>query len=251
MRQKSSNEFEKNLFKFMNNAIFGKMMENVRKQKDAKLVTKWEGRYGAKALIAKPYFHSCTTFDNDMVIFSMRRTQIYFNKPRYVGFAILDLPKIWTYDFHYNYVKQTFGKKAKLMYTDTDSLSYRFNVPDIYDYIKCDLTTFDTCDYLSDNIYEILLVNKKVLGLMKDENNGIIMTELVGLRAKLYACKILDEDKDKKHAKGIRGSALRIINFDDYKQCLFERKNLFKDQHLIQSRKHEVHTVLHRKLSLS
>ena len=152
----------------------------------------------------------------------MRRTQIYFNKPIYAGFAILNLSKIWTYDFHYNYVKQIFGKQAKLIYTDTDSLLYRFNVPDIYDYIKRDLIRFDTSDYPSDNIYEIPLVNEKVLGLMKDKKNGKITTEFVGLRAKLYAYKILGEDKDKKKAKGIRGPALRTINFDDYKQCLFE-----------------------------
>ena len=119
------------------------------------------------------------------------------------------------------------------MYTDADSLLYRFNVSDIYDYIKRDLIRFDTSDYPSDNIYGIPLVNGKVLGLITDENNGKIMTEFVGLRAKLYAYKIQGEDKDKKKAKGIRESALRTINFDDYKQCLFERENLFKDQHLI------------------
>ena len=96
-------------------------------------------------------------------------------------------------------------------------------------FIKHDLTRFDTSDYPSDNISGIPLVNKKVFGLMKDENNGKIMTEFVILRAKFYAYKNLGEDKDKKKAKGIRGSALRTINFDDYKQCLFERANLFKD----------------------
>ena len=137
------------------------------------------------------------------------------------------------------------------MYTDTDSLLYRFNVPDIYDYIKRDLTRFDTSDYPSDNIYGIPLVNKKVLGLIKDENNGKIMTEFIRLRAKLYAYKILGEDKYTTKANSIKGSALRTINFDNYQQCLVERENLFKDRYLVQSRKHEVHTVLQKKLALS
>ncbi|XP_043480291.1 uncharacterized protein LOC122509991 [Leptopilina heterotoma] len=155
-RTSASNEFEKNLFKLMNNAVFGKTMENVRKHVDIKLVTKWEGRYGAEALIAKPNFHSRTIFNPNLVAVELRKMEV--NKPLYVGLTVLDVSKTLIYEI-----------RCSVIYAD----------------MKADIDKFDTSDYPVNNVYGIPQANKKVLGLMKDECSGKIVTEFVGLRSKM------------------------------------------------------------------
>ncbi|XP_051161514.1 uncharacterized protein LOC127281705 [Leptopilina boulardi] len=242
-RANAKNEFEKNLFKLMNNAVYGKTMENVRKHVDVKLVNKWSGRYGAEALISKPNFHSRSIFDENLVAIELRKTEILMNKPIYVGFAVLDVSKSLIYDFHYDYMLKKYVDSCKLMYTDTDSLIYEVKCDDIYADIKHDIKKFDTSDYPKDNIYNIPQANNKILGLMKDECSGKIITEFVGLRSKMYSIRVNGQDFTKK-VKGVRAVIVKkTIDFNDYIDCLQNFSIQTRTQHVIRSRLHKVETV--------
>ena len=93
---------------------------NARKHVDVQLVTKWEGRYGAEALISKPNFYSCAIFSKDIVPVELKKTEILFNKPTYLGLSVLYIFKAVMYDFHYSYMLPKYGSMLKMVYTDTD-----------------------------------------------------------------------------------------------------------------------------------
>ena len=221
-RTQAKNDFEKNLYKLMNNAVFGKTMENVRNHVDVRLMTKWEGRNGAEVMIARSNFHSRSVFSENLVAIEMRKLEVKFNKPIYVGMCILDISKTCLYEFHHEYMLPLYRDKCKVMYTDTDSLIYHIECDDVYDTMKRDINRFDTSDYAIDNVYGIPHANKKVPGVMKDKNSGAIMTEVVGLRAKMYALRV-DGKKDTKKIKDVKNNVVtKSITFDDYTQCLRE-----------------------------
>ncbi|XP_072375164.1 uncharacterized protein [Diabrotica undecimpunctata] len=276
----AKNKFEKDLFKLMNNAVFGKTMESVRKRVDIKLLTLWEGRYGAEARISSPLFKNATIFSENLVAVEMRRSEIWLDKPIYIGMCILDLAKTTIYDFQYGYLASRFGENFTTCYTDTDSVIVEIREQDPYDAMKDDCYKyFDTSDYRKDNIYGIPQVNKKVLGMMKDENEGQIMTDYIGLRSKLYTTKVvITEDKIEekrrklkeeeyeddeidaiikiygvtKKAKGVKKSVVNTkITFEDYVECLDNLKKVYASQNLIRSDKHHVYTITQSKIALS
>jgi hypothetical protein len=250
-RTSAKNDFEKNLYKLMNNAVFGKTMENVRNHVDIKLLTKWEGRYGAEALVAKPNFHSRSVFAENVIAVELRKMVVKFNKPIYVGMCILDVSKTCLYEFHYEYMLPLYRDKCKIVYTDTDSLIYHLECDDVYETMKHNIARYDTSDYPADNAYGMPRANKKVPGLMKDENNGMVMTEFVGLRAKMYAVRV-DGKKDTKKAKGVKNNVIaRTITFDDYTRCLKDEIELTRRQACIRSKLHEIYTVSVKKIALS
>ena len=250
LRTEAKNDFEKDFFKLMNNAVFGKTMENIRNRVDIKLVN---NKIQAEKLSAKPNFKHCNIFSEDLVAIHMKKTKLDFDKPVYLGMCILDLSKTLMYDFHYNYIKKKYGDKAKLLLTDTDSLMYEIQTEDFYKDISGDVKDrFDTSGYPSDHPSGIPSgFNKKVLGMFKDEVNGDIIDEFVGLRAKLYSYKMFEGEESKK-CKGVKKSVVKkSITHEDYKKCLLTGKEQLRKQNIIRSYKHEVYTEEVNKVALS
>ena len=146
----------------MNNSVFGKTLENIRNRVDIRLISTDKV---VQKLAAKPNYDCCKIFDENLVAVHMKKTKLYINKPVFLGMSILDLSKSLMYDFDYNYIKTKYGDKAKLLFTDTDSLAYEIKTKDFYKDINPDIEKrFDT----SDSGIKAGL-NSKVLGMFKDE----------------------------------------------------------------------------------
>ena len=249
LRMQSKTKFESDFFKLMNNSVFGKTIENIRKRTDIRLATTQEQ---AEKYIYKPNYTHRTTFSDDLVAIHLERTSLYMNKPVYLGMSILDLSKTLMYEFHYDYIKPKFGEKAKLLFTDTDSLMYEIETEDFYKDIAPDVQTmFDTSNYPSNHPSGIETgVNKKVIGLMKDEAGGKIITKFVGLRAKNYA--FLLDKKEHKKCKGIKKCVTtNSITFKDYETCLFTNINQLRKMNVFRSHLHDVYSEEINKIALS
>ena len=184
LRTVATNDFEKNFYKLMNNVVFGKTMENIRKHRNIKLIT---NREAYLKVVMKPNFKSGTLFGENLMGCEMGKIKVVMNKPVYLGQAILDLSKTVMYEFHYDYMKQKYPKGLTLCYMDTDSLIYDIETDDFYNDIAEDVKDrFNTNGYNPNQPLPVGL-NKKVIGLMKDELGGEIMTEFVTLSPKMYA----------------------------------------------------------------
>ena len=251
LRTKAKNNFEKDFFKLMNNSVFGKTMENIRNRVDVKLINSQER---LRKLTAKPNFRSLKIFSENLVSVHMKKTSLLMNKPVYLGMCILDLSKTIMYDFHYNYIKPMYGDKAKLLMSDTDSCLYEIQTEYFYKDISGDVKDrFDTSDYPENHPSGIPTgINKKVLGMFKDETAGKIIKEFVGLRAKLYSFIMDNGGEEIKKCKGIKKQVVKgSISHEDYKTCLRTGKEQLRKQTILRSYDHEVYTEEVNKIALS
>ena len=145
LRKKAKNDFEKHFFKLMNNAVFGKTMENVRKHRDLKLVTTDKRR---NQLVSEPNYNTKNLFSKKLIAIEMKKTKVKMNKPIYLGLLILEISKILMYEFWYDYMKPKYGDNVKLCYMDTDSFIIYIKTEDFYKVIAEDVETrFDRSDY--------------------------------------------------------------------------------------------------------
>ena len=211
----------------MNNAVFGKTMENIRKHRDIKLVTTNKRRSN---LVSELNYHTMNYISEDLSIIEMNKTRVKMNKPIHLELSILDISKILMYEFWYDYTKLKHGNDVKLCYMDTDSFVMNIKTNDFYKDIANEVECkFDTSNYEVNRPLP-MGKNKKVIGLMKDELGGKIIMEFVTLRPKTYSY-LTDDGKEDKKAKGTKKCVIkRMIKFNDYKNCLFKDKVILKSQ---------------------
>jgi hypothetical protein len=193
-----------------------------------------------------------------MIGYEMGVLEVKLNKPVYLGISVLDLSKLHMQRFHYDFIKAKYGENAKLCYTDTDSFVYHIKTDDLYEDMynfRDDKSLklnglFDLSAYPKDSKYHDTK-NKKLVGYMKDELNGEVMTEIVALRAKCYSFK-KDDGEYKNTNKGTSKTVNKNeLTFDDYctsleKQVKMERVNI-----RIASTKHELYTLAQTKTALN
>ncbi|XP_064653079.1 uncharacterized protein LOC135503432 [Lineus longissimus] len=245
-RANAKNDFEKDFFKLMNNAIFGKTMESVRRRKDITLATTVNQ---LRNLVNSNNYRSHKIFCKDLVMVERQKAEVYLNKPIFMGQAILDLSKEHMYDFHYSHMMKKYGDKAQLLYTDTDSLVYNIQTDDIYKDMQKDAHLYDFSNFPKDHAL-FSEANKKVIGKFKDEEAGHVITEFIALRSKLYSYTT-DKDDEVKKCKGIKKNVVKNeISFEDYKQVLLEKIPIEKSMNVFRSRNHQLYTEKVSKVAL-
>ena len=241
-------DIEKDFFKLINNPVFGKTMENVRKHRDIKLVTTGKRR---NQLVSEPNCHTIKYFSENLIAIKMKKINVKMNKLVYLGLSILEISKTLMYKFWYDYIKPDYQKNSKKCYMDPDSFIINIKTEDVYEDVTNDVEkSFDTSNYEANRPLPTGK-NKKVMGLMKDELEGTIMTEFAALRRETFPYLIHDDNSVKK-AKGTKKCVIkRRPKFNDYKNCLLNNEIILESQQRFKSEAHNVHTKEINKIALS
>ena len=245
LRQNSKNDFEKDLFKLMNNSVFGKSIQDQRKHLNIKLAL---NESQASKYLKKPNFTSFLILDEDKTLINMRKTVVDLNRPIFIGFTVLELSKWLMYDKHYNYFKKYYGPNIELAYFDTDSYLYQVRTNDIIEDLGTvfknimDFSNFDKDHKYYDNS------KAKVIGYLKSEYGNQVLKKFVGLKAKLYSI-IYGDDENKHTAKGLQKAVMRkFVKHQHYMDVIKENNIFCATSRRIQSKEHIISTIQQNKL---
>ena len=234
---------------FLQCIITGKTCEDVRRHKDIRLATT---PTQADKLLSKASYSHHVIYEENFAAIELQKTTVILDKPRYIGACVLDLSKLIMYRFHYEYLMPRYPE-AKLLFTDTDSFCYWIpSKTDLYQDMKQHgAGWFDFSNYPIDSDLFDNDVNHLIPGRFKDEMAGEIITEFVGLRAKMYSILTLN-GFNKKTAKGVISEVKNMqIRHNDFKTCLFEEKVFTHTGAKIASNRHQLSTVNITKKTLS
>ena len=253
-RAAATNKFEVEFYKLMNNSVFGKTIQNPRNHKNIKFCT---NERQLTKLVQKSNFNTSQIIKDNLVLVSMHKISIRMDKPIYVGFSILDISKTHMYDFHYKKMVPFYGRdNINICYMDTDAFLYEIKTEDLYN----DLKTFPYAADLDFSSYpdthpNYSIVNKKVLGKFKDEVNGNPIAEIVCLRPKMYALKMLQQDgnmTEKKRSKGVKYAHMeRNVRLEHYRRCLYDQETHISSYNTIRSFNHVLYSITERKKTLT
>ena len=259
--------------------MFGKTIENTREYRNVDFVGSQEK---AQRLFSQPNYRSHTIIHEDLIAVERFKPTVKMNKPIYTGITVFELSKLFMYQFYYDFIKKIYpGEKSKLCMTDTDSFILEIETDDLYKDMFENHELFDFSGYssehpmfqgLSSDVIEHLRVkNKKVLGKMKDELNGYLLLEYVGIRPKAYSLKyekIEFYDKDGKVSKkptnqskviiteseklkGIKKSAVeKTIHHEHFLDCINNDAPLYSQFNTFRSYNHKISTITQNKLAL-
>ena len=245
-RKVAKSDFEKDMFKLMNNAVYGKTMENVRNHIDFELVSTQER---IQKCIDNPNYKGCHIINEELAGVEKTKTVLKLDKPIYLGMSILDLSKVHMYSFYYDVLKVRYKDDVRLIYTDTDSYVIQTFTEDIYEDWKGIKDYMDFSGYDKNHpCYDA--TNKKVLGKFKMD--GKIITNSIALRPKMYCLKVFNEQKAEKKAKGVpKLKVKRDLDMKDYEATLHEHipKNL--NFNAIRSKNHQIYSINQSKVGLT
>ena len=247
-RKNARNDFEKDMFKLLNDAVFGKTMEDKRKHLDFEIVSD-EKRF--MKCVNNPSFKHSHIINENLVGVEKQKPKLKLDKPIFIGMSILDLSKQHMYRFYFDVIKPKYGDNIRMVYTDTDSFVFHTKTDDIYADLKDINDEMDFSGY-DENHKCYDAANKKVLGKIKGECEGKIMTGFIGLRPKWYAFKIHGDDQEYKKCKGTaKNTVKRKVKYDDYNKVLETNEVIHRSFNSIRSKNHKIYSIHTTKVSLN